>query len=564
MGIRNHFAVGIMGVGALGVAACATAESSETRENVGETTQKIVGGAHVTPGRYPWMVQISLKGAPGPDGTRPWVHACGGALIAKRWVLTAAHCLHFEKDPLQAVYQPSDLQVTLGEHDLSNNEGTEVIATIAAGGVIPHEQFGASVDVRADIGLIKLAQDAPINDRIKIVRLTKGTDYVNSASYAGVGMWVSGWGSMYPALVTGAPAEPPTLKDLFANGVAPDAPQSNIPDSWSCRQYLAEKTFYNPGGSDPRTDAFCNVNPTAWDEVPGSTVPNFQSACFGDSGSPWIRQTNDGCVEEIGVHVDGDTNCWAYDLATSVAPYLPWIHSKVDGVYEAETMSHQTGGAHPDGWNIWDNGYISFNHASIGGQQQMTIRAQGQNGNGWPHMRVTVNGVDAYNVDVTTTAWTNYTFPFTAAAGNADVRIYLTNDLYVPSVTPAVDRNLFIDKATISDLGNDATCQRGASPSEVSTTLAVTSSWQDGYCVELRMNNTGPSAVAVWHAQIDLKSSTFDHGWGLSGGGTGLQTFTGFDWGKTIDPHSTRVVGFCGRRALNSGVLPTLLAWTPT
>jgi hypothetical protein len=415
----------------------------------------------------------------------------------------------------------------------------------------------------ADLGLIKLAQDAPLNDKIKIVRLTKGTDYVNNASYAGVATWVSGWGRMDPAMLP-VPAEQRDLKELFAFAVAPNAPQSNIPGSLSCADYMAEKLFYNPGGQDVRSDAFCTLNPDAWKpSAADPNIPNFQSACFGDSGSPWIRQTADGCFEEIGIHVTGDTTCWAYDMATSVAPYLPWIHSKVDSVYEAETMTHQTGGSHPDGWNVWDNGYIAFDHQSIGGQQQMTVRASAQLGNGPPHMRVTVNGGDVFNVDVTSTAWTSYTFPFTAAAGNINVRIYLTNDLYLPNANPPVDRNLFIDKATINDLSNNATCQRGATPSDVMTTLTVTSAWQDGYCAELRMNNSGSSTVPTWHAQIDLKTSTFDHGWGLSGSGTGVQTFTGFDWGKTVDPHSMRVVGFCARRPLNSGVVPTLVSWTP-
>jgi secreted trypsin-like serine protease len=561
MGFKKNWAFGIIGVAALGAGACATDVGDSAREDLGEARQQIVGGSHVTPGRYPWMVEISLRrtGADGKDIYDQW---CGGALIAKRWVLTAAHCLKVRESPTGETMKKGDLRIHLGEHDREAADG-EIEALIADDlDIMPHPNYNTLKDPVADIGLIKLAQDAPLSDRIKILRVTKGTDYVNNASYAGVATWLSGWGDMYPKLVEGLPTQEPTLKELFGYGVAPNAPQSNILDSLSCTDYMASDTF-NPGGFDTRSDAFCTLHPDTTRAQPGSPLPNFQSACFGDSGSPRIRQTADGCFEEIGVHVTGDSYCWAYDMATSIAPYLPWIHSKVDSTYEAEIMTHQTGGAHPEGWNVWDNGYISFNHQSIGGQQQMTVRAAGQNGNGWPHLRVTVNGTDVYNVDVTQTAWKDYTFPFTAAAGNINVRLYLTNDLYVSNANPPVDRNLFIDKVSINDLSNNATCQRGPSATDVSTTLAVTSAWQDGYCAELRMNNSSSSTVPTWHAQVDLKTSTFNNGWGLSGSGTGLQTFTGLDWGKTIDPHSTRVVGFCARRPLSSGVVPALVSFSP-
>ena len=45
---------------------------------------RIIGGVESTPHALPWMVGLYLD-------TGLW---CGGSLISREWILTAAHCVH--------------------------------------------------------------------------------------------------------------------------------------------------------------------------------------------------------------------------------------------------------------------------------------------------------------------------------------------------------------------------------------------------------------------------------------------------------------------------------------
>lgn len=79
-------------------------------------------------------------------------YLCGGVLIAKHWVVTAAHCVI---DPQSGrVLTPSNVLVHLADHSRHSNDQSEVQVGIRR--VIPHEDYdNEDWDIPNDIALLE-------------------------------------------------------------------------------------------------------------------------------------------------------------------------------------------------------------------------------------------------------------------------------------------------------------------------------------------------------------------------------------------------------------------------
>jgi hypothetical protein len=75
--------------------------------NVTDFSGFLIGGEDAKRGSYPFVAALGVK-----DNFGRTVWACGGALINRRYVVTAAHC-HSDKSPIAAVL--------LGEHDFESD-----------------------------------------------------------------------------------------------------------------------------------------------------------------------------------------------------------------------------------------------------------------------------------------------------------------------------------------------------------------------------------------------------------------------------------------------------------
>jgi len=509
-----------------GISCQAAPDESLSEENIGEAQQKIVGGGEATPGEYPWMAEIAVKAS-----ENSWVHNCGGSLISPEWVLTAGHCI-FERGTLDKI-PLANLQITLGEHDrrVAETPAEQVRTPLET---IANPGFN-NLPGQNDLALIHLSSPVVLNERVQVVRLGADQDG------PGQNVWLTGWGTTEPGIGTGPSS--PVLKELRTTVIDRNKAVIGIE---SCTSYLQKES-----GTVIDDGDICMLS---------SGSDTIQSGCFGDSGGPVVVRRSPSCTEQIGIHVTGDLLCAAFNVSTRVSTRLAWIKQYVpniagDNAYEAETMFHSTGTTYDNGWNIYDNGYASFSHTFTGGPAQLVVRAAGQNANGWPNMRVTVNGTTVYNANVTSATFSDYTVSFTAPVGRAEVRVYFTNDLY----QPPLDRNLFLDKVTVLNTG----C---ASSSTFAATLDVYDDWGTGYCARVNLRNTAATPTTNFSVVVDSGNSSVYQWWNSPAiAGTGLHTISPVGWNAAIAPNTTNnSTGFCANRAPGTTTRPIIVSATAT
>ncbi|KAM5264861.1 granzyme A [Ctenodactylus gundi] len=187
---------------------------------------RIIGGNDVIPHSRPYMVLLKSQ-----------KDVCAGALIAKKWVLTAAHCILGKKS-----------QVILGAHSISKNEPEKQITSVKK--EFPHPCYDKHTHEN-DIKLLKLKKGATINKYVATLQLPKTGDDVKP----GTQCRVAGWGKYSQEERLSE-----TLKEV--NVTVIDRKICNDPQHYNFKPVIG-------------LNMICAGNPRGGKDT-----------CFGDSGSP--------------------------------------------------------------------------------------------------------------------------------------------------------------------------------------------------------------------------------------------------------------------------------------
>ncbi|XP_026227201.1 trypsin-1-like [Anabas testudineus] len=217
---------------------------------------KIVGGYECARHSQPHQVSLNVG-----------YHFCGGSLVTKDWVVSAAHCYK------------SSIEVRLGEHHIRQNDGTEQY--IRSSRVIRNPKYN-SYTISNDIMLIKLSEPATLNDYVQPIPLP--TD----CAPAGTLCLVSGWGNTMSSTADGDKLqclEIPILSEEDCENSYPGM----IDNSMFCAGYLE-------GGKD---------------------------SCQGDSGGPVVCKGELQGVVSWGYGCAQKNNPGVY---SKVCANIAWVH----------------------------------------------------------------------------------------------------------------------------------------------------------------------------------------------------------------------------------------------
>lgn len=274
-----------------------TANKVDAKYHKAKFTPRIIGGVEATKSDVPWQVAVEVIGGG---------QFCGGSLIDKEWVLTAAHCV--------AAQWPQGIQIRAGATDLKSNDGK--VRHISQ--IVTHPRYEQGET--ADIALLKLA--TPITD-ISPIALAD-TAIMQQSGTAGTNAMVSGWGNVSA-----------TGEEYPSKLMKVDVP---IVSNEVCNSAEAY------GGQIAST------------ELCAGLAQGGKDSCQGDSGGPLVIKHNNAWVQ-AGIVSWGD-GCAVenkYGVYARVSSFIDWVNKAKKG----EAGNGNDNGNNNDGGNTGggnDNG----------------------------------------------------------------------------------------------------------------------------------------------------------------------------------------------------------------
>ncbi len=287
--------------------------------SVADAKPAIVGGTPAAITDFPWQVALIDGTKAEPERTE----ICGGAIISRYWISTAAHCF-YEDGQLDT--DPAHFNIVSGTATFGQGGLRSMVAEI-----IVHPDYNETTHVD-DIALVKLATAIPDGPMSRPVKLP-------SDATVGTSMWVTGWGDTSEGSDEGSATLLRASVQIIDNDTCNDPASYNgrVTDEMLCAGSAA-------GGHD-----FCN----------------------GDSGGALVDAVTG---VEVGI-VSWSTGCALpdkYGVYTRVSTYLDWIGATItradpdfsataDGTVRALALQ-------PDGTTSIDKILLGGDFAKVDGQ----------------------------------------------------------------------------------------------------------------------------------------------------------------------------------------------------
>ena len=288
---------------------------------------KVIGGEMAAEGAWPWQVGLMFAGAPvGPDS-----HFCGGSMLLDTWVLTAAHCIHYQDEAGNwRDNAASDIAVLVGTNTLAPGQGDliPVQAIFRNPGYV-----GTAFD--NDIALLKLAR--PPQARYATITVPDA-EFGDMLDQQGVTTLVTGWG------LTETGEHPEAMRQIQIQMMDRDLCNAALMQS---RAEEAVKGFemaaFTMGLDLDNAQAVWDdliaraPEPMTRNMLCSGTFEGGKTACSGDSGGPLVVPLEDGTFVQAGIVAWGLSGAGGMGCAqtahfsayTRISNYLPWLEQTI-------------------------------------------------------------------------------------------------------------------------------------------------------------------------------------------------------------------------------------------
>ncbi|KAM8720211.1 hypothetical protein ACLKA7_006280 [Drosophila subpalustris] len=134
---------------------------------------RVVGGVDATTAQFPHQISLRNKGS----------HSCGGSIISRNWVLTAAHCVTNSYDNgTVEVYPAENLSIRAGSNDRFSGGILRQVVEI-----IVHEDYGKFLN---DIAVLRVDTPFIYSSNIQAIALPSAN------TPADADIVISGWGRL--------------------------------------------------------------------------------------------------------------------------------------------------------------------------------------------------------------------------------------------------------------------------------------------------------------------------------------------------------------------------------